>query len=148
MKQTMIAILFTLAAGTACAQPMEDPIPGPEQVARALLVAYNEGDLDGIARLFSDSASLYVLPSTNPVYTGREAIRSAYADQLENNCMGTLRQPCPDLKGVIVSQQTVGRFVATVELVTLVASKPALRYMITYEVVNGQIRNAWFMPEG
>ena len=147
MRSFIITLLLVLVSATACSQQTEKPLAGPVEVATALLEAYNSGDLDGIVALYDDTASLYVMPSTTAVYTGKAAIREAYSDQLERNCLGTLRQPCPDLNGRIVSYQTVGQYVTTVELVTLDASNPPLFYMITYQVSQGRILNAWFMAD-
>ena len=147
IKLGISVLVATLLPLCACAQPVDEEVKSPLEVAQALLAAYNAGDLEGVANLYAESAALYILPATDPVYEGRAAIRSAYADQLENNCLSTMRRACPDLHGTISSWQVLDRWVSTVEHVTLENGVPPLTYMLTYEVVDGQIQSAWFMVD-
>jgi hypothetical protein len=148
MNKILTSLATMLVATSACGQSTDQLPSSPMQVVQELLSAYNNDDLDRIEALHDTSASIYILPSTQPLYVGRPQIRNAYADQVENNCLGTMGRTCPDLFGTITSWQAVGRWVTTVERVTLDRNDPPLTYIIVYEVRNGLIQNAWFMPGG
>ena len=149
MARTPSILLITcLAAGSVCCQSVEQVEKTPAEVVQALLDAYNTGNLDQVAALYAETAAIYILPGEQPIYSGRPAIRGAYADHLENNCLGTMGRICPDLHGEITSWQVLGKWVTTFETVTLEQGKPTLSYVLVYEVQAGQIQNAWFMVDG
>ena len=141
---TPAVALQAVPAATSRAESPGDPV----EVIKNHVDAYNRRDVDALVATFAADAELFILPGTVPVYSGREAIRDAYADQLERNCLGTMRRECPDLKTRVTSWQVVGRFVVTYQLVTLVETAPPLLYVLIYEVREGLIRSAWFLVDG
>ena len=151
-----IALLLTLTLSTTPAVARQaGPAPDsqaesaadPVQVIQGHVDAYNRRDVDALVAPFAADAELFILPGTVPVYSGREAIRDAYADQLERNCLGTMGRECPDLNTRVTSWQGVGRFVVTYQLVTLVDTAPPLFYVLIYEVREGLIHSAWFLVD-
>lgn len=151
-----IALLLTLTpsatpavapqAGPASTSQAESPAD-PVQVIKNHVDAYNRRDVDALAATFAADAELFILPGTDPVYSGREAIRDAYGDQLERNCLGTMGRECPDLKTRVTSWQVLGRYVVTYQLVTLLDTAPPIHYVLIYDVSGGLIRDAWFLVD-
>jgi hypothetical protein len=135
------------AGADAAAVPQALLPTDPVDVIKTHIDAYNRRDLDALTATFSSDARIFILPSTEPVYAGQAAIRTAYGDQLEGNCMGTMRRECPDLNSKVTSWQVIGEYVVTYQLVTLLDTAPPIPYVLIYEVHDGLIRNAWFLVE-
>ncbi len=143
-------------AATPQAMSLADPVAAPQSLSPAAPVdiigthieAYNRRDLDALTATFSPDARIFILPSTEPVYAGQTAIRAAYGDQLEGNCVGTMLRECPNLSSKVTSWQVIGEYVVTYQLVTLVDTAPPIPYVLIYQVSGGLIRNVWFLVEG
>jgi hypothetical protein len=145
---SILVVVFTLAlAATTPAAPQAEPPPDPVQVIKAHIDAYNRRDLDATVATYAPDAKLFIFPGAEPVYSGHDAIRDAYGDQLERNCTATMLRPCPDLRTNVTSWQVLGAYVVTYQLVTLVDTAPPIPYVLIYEVRGGLIRNAWFLVE-
>ena len=143
MAHLAVIIALAIASSAAQAAPPADPV----HVIKNQIDAYNRGDLDGVVATYAADAEIYILPGTAPVYSGRDAIRNAYGDQLERNCVATMGRECPDLNANVTSWQVLGPYVTTYQLITLVETAAPIPYVLIYEVRGGQVRRAWFLVD-
>lgn len=136
----LIAVVF-LAACTmtvergpsrSSAQPSE-----AERVVQAQVNAFNRHDVEGFMAAYAPNAIHWEYPA-DTVFAGAARIRAHYTELFSD----------PDasrLHATIRSRMVKGRFVIDEEyIVGLPADDPHVSVII-YEVVDGLIRNAWFM---
>jgi len=158
----VLALATTLLPAVGAAAAVEPPLGAhtalpvasqlatptdPVQIIKDQIDAYNRRDLEAVVATYAADALMYILPGTEPVYSGRDAIRRAYADQLERNCVASMRRECPDLRADVTSWQVLGPYVVTYQLITMVETAPPLPYVLIYEVRDGLVRRAWFLVD-
>ncbi|MEM9024940.1 MAG: nuclear transport factor 2 family protein [Bacteroidota bacterium] len=115
-------LLFSLLAlGASAAQERT-----PEQIVQENLDFYNQGDIEGFMRSFSDDIALYEFGKAAPSYRGRDAIRTVYARLFTNS---------PDLHSTIVHRTVLGNKVIDHEHITgRNGSNEPLELVLIYEV--------------
>jgi hypothetical protein len=105
-----------------------------EAIVQRQLEAYNNRDLDAFLACYADDAKLWRAPATL-TEMGREALRERYRRRFDG---------APALHATILERIVFDRFVVDHERVTGVP-EGVLETVVTYEVVNGRIANAWFL---
>lgn len=106
-----------------------------EAVVQRQLEAYNRRDIDAFLACYADDAKLWIAPGTL-TESGREALRIRYKRRFDG---------APALHATIAQRMVLGRFVVDHERVSGVP-EGRLETVVTYEVVDGRIVNAWFLP--
>jgi hypothetical protein len=105
-----------------------------EAIVQRQLEAYNNRDLEAFLACYTDDAKLWRAPATL-TESGREALRERYRRRFDG---------APALHAKILERIVFDRFVVDHERVTGVP-EGVLETVVTYEVVNGRIANAWFL---
>lgn len=110
----------------------------PEQVAQALVDAYNARNIDGILKAYSPDSVAYALPSGEIILKGHDAIRKKFSRIIE---------PSVNLKVEIVSRIVDGKFVIDKEkIIGIDGGKPVEFYgTVIYEITDGLIRKEWYL---
>jgi hypothetical protein len=109
----------------------------PVTVVQAQLEAYNRRDIDSFCALFAADAQLFELGATNPVTTGKSAIRARYQALFDQS---------PQLLSVVENRSALGRAVVDLERITGRNGVPdAVDFLAIYEVVNGLIIRVHFV---
>jgi hypothetical protein len=107
---------------------------GAEAIVQRQLEAYNRRDLDAFLDCYADDACLWRSPCTL-MQRGRDEMRERYRRRFDG---------APALHATIVGRIVFDRFVVDHEQVTG-APEGTLESVVTYEVVDGRIANAWFL---
>lgn len=112
----------------------------PEQVAQALVDAYNARNMDGILKAYSPDSIAYALPSGEVILKGHDEIRKKFARVIEPNVK---------LKVEVVNRIVDGKFVIDKEKITgTVDGKPEEFYgTVIYEITDGLIRKEWYLRQ-
>jgi hypothetical protein len=115
-----------------------DPISqiSPEAIVQKQLEAYNAHDLEALLATYAGDATLYEHPAT-VLASGTAELRERFALRLQE----------PNLHGHLVNRIVLGPFVIDHERVTRTFPEGAgtIEIVATYEVLGGQIVNAWFL---
>lgn len=108
----------------------------PEAVVQKQLDAYNAHDLDALMTAYADDARLFEHPATL-LASGAVQLRERFALRLQE----------PNLHAHLSRRIVMGRFVVDHERVTRTFPEGpgTLELVATYEVLDGQIINAWFL---
>jgi hypothetical protein len=106
-----------------------------EAIVQRQLDAYNRRDLDAFLACYADDACLWRLPDTL-TQRGRAELAQRYRRRFDD---------APALHATVLQRMTFSRFVVDHERVTGVP-EGVLETVVTYEVVDGRIVNAWFLP--
>ena len=112
----------------------------PEQVAQALVDAYNARNMDGILNAYSPESTAYELPSGNVILKGHDAIRKKFS---------RIMQPNVSLKVEIIKRIVDGKFIIDLEKITGTADgKPQEFYgTVIYEIADGVIVREWYLRQ-
>jgi hypothetical protein len=142
-RHLLIAILpaLLLAACTVRVERGPSASAGPpseaERVVQAQVDAFNRRDVEAFMATYAPGAIHWEYPA-DTVFAGAARIRAHYTELFAD----------PDasrLHATVRSRMVKGRFVIDEEyIVGLPADDPHVSVII-YEVVDGRIRNAWFM---
>ena len=108
----------------------------PEAVVQRQLDAYNARDVDALLEAYGGDARLFEHPAT-PLVSGAPALRERF----------TLRFQEPNLHAELLRRMVLGNFVVDHELVTRTFPEGpgTVELIVTYEVKEGRIINAWFL---
>jgi hypothetical protein len=105
--------------------------------AQAQLEAYNRKDLEAFLAVFHEDAAIYNLGSCEPTAQGKEKLREVY---------GNLFKSSPNLHSNVINRSVVGNKVFDYELITGRANSDEMYYLMAiYEVVDGKIKNCYFV---
>lgn len=132
------AVLLLAACSVSVVRtPPPAAITEEERVVQAHVDAFNRRDVEGFMAAYAPNAIHWEYPS-DTVFAGAARIRAHYTELFGD----------PDVVGLhaeIRKRIVKGRFVIDEEYITgLPADDPHIS-VITYEVVDGRILNAWFM---
>ncbi len=111
-------------------------LPTPADLIQRQLDAYNAHDLDALLATYSEDAQLFEHPATI-LASGHSQLRARFA----------LRFQEPNLHAHLINRLVLGRFVVDHERVTRTFPEGpgTIELIVTYEVVDGKIINAWFL---
>lgn len=120
---------------------MNPPAPterSPIWCAQEQLDAYNDRDIERFALVYANDVELIDLATQTPFCQGIDALRERYsalfASRPELHCTLTQRMNCPP-------------YVIDEELVVGHTGDTPMHAIAIYEVVDGQIKRAWFVKE-
>jgi putative hydrolase of HD superfamily len=141
MRIFPLAAVVLLAACTVTVQREPSPSSAQpseaERVVQAQVEAFNRRDVEAFMAAYAPDAIDWAFPS-DTTFAGAARIRAHYAELFSD----------PDasrLHAEVRSRIVKGRFVIDEEyIVGLPADDPHVSVII-YEVVDGRIKNAWFM---
>ena len=108
----------------------------PADLIQRQLDAYNEHDLDALLATYAEDAQLFEHPATL-LASGHSQVRARFA----------LRFQEPNLHAHLLNRILIDRFVIDHERVTRTFPEGpgTIDLVVTYEVVDGKIINAWFL---
>lgn len=134
-----LAFVETVKAQTAAA-PATPAVKTPEQVAQALVDAFNARNMDGILKTYSPTVVSYNLPSGEAFLKGHDDIRKKFAKAFED---GT------KIKVEVVNRIIDGKFVIDKERVSGVVNGEAFEFFgtVIYEITDGLIRKEWYLQQ-
>jgi hypothetical protein len=139
MRTFSLVALLLLAACSVTVERTPPPalVTDEERVVQEQVDAFNRRDVEAFMANYAPDATHWEYPSTK-VFSGAARIRSHYTELFSD----------PDVVGLhatVRSRIVKGRFVIDEEyIVGLPADDPHVSVII-YEVVDGKIKNAWFM---
>lgn len=108
----------------------------PADLIQRQLDAYNAHDLDALLATYAEDANLFEHPATL-LASGHSQLRARFA----------LRFQEPNLHARLLHRVLIDRFVIDHERVTRTFPEGpgTIELIVTYEVVDGKIINAWFL---
>ena len=108
----------------------------PQVIVQQQLDAYNAHDLEGLLATYSPEARLFEHPATL-LATGHAELRERFAARFQE----------PSLHAKLLNRIVMGRFVIDHEHVTRTFPEGTgtVELVATYEVIHGQIMQAWFL---
>ena len=107
-------------------------------VVQGQVEAYNDRDLDRFVSAYSETITIFRMPSTEPSISGKAQLAEFYSTQRFN---------LPGLRAEIVNRIVLGNKVIDHERVWGVRDTP-IEVAAVYEVVGGLIERVWFFaPE-
>ncbi len=138
MKPTLLAasiLCLCVFAGMASGQPKQKT---PEQVAQALIDAFNAHDVEGILKTYSTDSVAYQLPGGESILKGHVDIRKKFATAFERD---------HKVKVEIVQRIVDGKFVIDKEKITGMRDGKPYEFFgtIIYEITDGLIRKEWYL---
>lgn len=112
----------------------------PEQVAQALVDAFNARNMDGILKAYSPDSVAYHLPSGEVFLKGHADIKKKFAKAFEGNTK---------VKVEVVNRIVDGKFVIDKERITGVLNGEAFEFFgtVIYEITEGLIRKEWYLQQ-
>src|SRR3954454_12183808 len=136
IKNLMLVIGFIL--GTCVTLQAQSVQRSPEQVAQALVDAFNKRDIEGIMATYSAESVARTLPSGEVIITGHDDIRKKFT---------TIFNRDSTVKVEIVSRIVDGKFVIDKEKIIGESNgKSYERYgTVVYEITDGLIRREWYL---
>lgn len=132
------AVIFMLLIGAGTPLIAQSSQRSPEQVARALVKAFNARNIDAILAIYGSDSVARNLPSGEVFLTGHTEIRKKFLSIFERD---------PKVKVRVISRIVDGKFVVDKEKVTgIIEGKKYTRYStVIYEITDGLIRNEWYL---
>jgi hypothetical protein len=110
----------------------------PVDVVQRQVEAYNDRDLDRFVSAYSDTITIFRMPSATPSISGKLQLAEFYSTQRFN---------LPGLRAEIVNRIVLGDKVIDHERVWGVRDRP-IEVAAIYQVVGGLIEHVWFFsPE-
>ncbi|WP_020592076.1 nuclear transport factor 2 family protein [Kiloniella laminariae] len=106
----------------------------PSDLAEKQLLAYNAHDLEAFCACFSDDVVVELLQDNQVLFTGKDALRSTYAERFSH----------PDLHAHLLNRMALGRVVIDEEEVTGLPGGSPLYVLAIYEIEEGLIRRVRF----
>jgi hypothetical protein len=112
----------------------------PEQVAQALVEAFNARDMDEILKAYATDSSAYGLPGGEVILKGHDEIRGKFA---------SLLSPTTKLQVEVVDRIIDGKFVIDKERIFGTSDGQAVEFYSTviYEITGGLIRKEWYLEQ-
>lgn len=107
----------------------------PTELAQEQLDAYNAHDLPRFCAVYSESVTVYRLPGTTPVISGKADFAKAYAERFK----------LPTLHAEVVQRIAFGDKVIDHERVTGLGDD-VVQVAAMYQVADGLIQTVWFLP--
>jgi hypothetical protein len=117
--------------------PPPAAVTAEERVVQAQVDAFNRRDVEAFMANYAPDAIHWEYPA-DTVFAGAARIRAHYTELFGD----------PDVKGLhatVRSRIVKGRFVIDEEYIVGLPGDDPHVSVIIYEVVNGRIKNAWFM---
>ena len=113
----------------------------PEQVAQALVDAFNARDMEGILGTYATNSVAYELPSGEILLQGHDEIRKKFSAILDPNFK---------LEVEVVDRIIDGKFVIDKERIFGTSDGNAVEFYATviYEITDGLIRKEWYLEGG
>jgi len=139
MRLIPLAALLLLSACSVSVQRTPPPVPDPEEVrvVQAQVDAFNRRDIEAYMATYASDAIHWEYPA-DTVWNGAARIRAHYTELFGD----------PDASGMHldVRQRIVkGRFVIDHDFYRGLPGEGEHVSVVIYEVVDGLIRNVWFM---
>ncbi|NOT52291.1 MAG: SnoaL-like domain-containing protein [Chitinophagaceae bacterium] len=133
MKKLICPALFLFFSFAARSQT----ISTAEKLAQEQLDAYNNRDIEGFLKPYSDSVRIYYFPNQF-AYQGKEEMRKQYADMFKR---------ATDLHCTLKSRMVIGNKVIDEESVVFDKNRPALHAAAIYTIVGDKIVSVHFVAE-
>lgn len=136
-----IALLtFTLVFAETTNAQTASATKTPEQVAQALVDAFNARNMDGILKAYSPDSVAYHLPSGEAFLKGHADIKKKFAKAFEGNAK---------VKVEVVNRIVDGKFVIDKERVSGVLNGETFEFFgtVIYEITDGMIRKEWYLKQ-
>ena len=132
---SIVAICFLSYGELVSAQSVQRT---PEQVAQALVDAFNARDIEAIMRTYSLESIAYRLPDGEAFIKGHVEIRKKFTTAFERD---------PKTRVEVVDRIVDGKFVIDKEKLTGESEgKQYERYVtVIYEITDGLIRKEWYL---
>ena len=109
------------------------------KIVQAQLEAYNKQNLEAFLAVFHEDAALYNLGDCHPTAQGKEKLREVYGNLFKNS---------PNLHSKVINRSVVGNKVFDYELITGRNNTDEIYYLMAiYEVVDGKIKNCYFVRQ-
>lgn len=106
-----------------------------EELSRAQLEAYNNGDLEAFLKPYSDSVKIYNFPNTL-IGKGKRDMRKNY---------GNMFELLADLHCTLVNRMVSGNTVIDHESVVFHKDQPPMEAFASYKIANGKIQEVYFI---
>lgn len=131
------ALFLLIGVTTVTAQ---QTVKTPEQVAQALIDAYNARNVDGIVKTYAPDSIAYSLPGGEVILKGHDEIRKKFARILDPNVK---------FKAEVLSRIVDGKFVIDKERITRTANGKVVESFgtVIYEITDGLIRREWYLRQ-
>jgi len=133
----VLVVGLLVSAGSNLGQTSQQP---PEQVAQALVDAFNTRDIDAIIKTYSPDSVAYRLPDGEAFISGHAELRKKFTSAFERDAT---------VKVKVVNRIVDGKFVIDKERITgLTNGKRYERYAtVIYEITGGLIRKEWYLRQ-
>ncbi len=134
------AIIFMLLMGAGTPLMTQSSQRSPEQVAQALVDAFNARNIDAILGSYGSDSVARNLPSGEVFLTGHAEIRKKFLSIFERD---------PKVKVKVIGRIVDGEFVVDKEKITgIIEGKKYTRYStVIYEITDGLIRKEWYLRQ-
>jgi len=111
-------------------------LPTSEALVQRQLDAYNAHDLDALLATYAEDAQLFEHPATL-LASGHSQLRARFALRFQES----------NLHAHLINRIVLGHFVVDHERVTRTFPEGTgtIELIVTYEIVDGKIINAWFL---
>lgn len=130
-------LLVYNASASTCSRLMEGRMSETkeEQIVRSQLEAFNNRDVEGCLKYFSDDLTVTVLPDETVIASSKEEIRAHVIQQIESGDF---------MPATLVDIRSNGPFVMTTEVKEGRGKRSTISFM--YYVEDGLIKKMWGAP--
>jgi hypothetical protein len=138
MRIKSLVAVIGLILGTCVSLQAQSIQRSPEQVAQALVDAFNKRDIEGIMATYSADSVARTLPTGDVIITGHDDIRKKFT---------TIFNRDPKAKVEIVNRIVDGKFVIDKEKITGESNGKSYEFYgtVIYEITDGLIRREWYL---
>jgi hypothetical protein len=135
----VVALAFAESAGAQTASTIAKT-KTPEQVAQALVDAFNAKDMDGILKTYSPDSVAHHLPSGEVFLKGHAEIKKKFSKMFEGDTK---------VKVEVVNRIVDGKFVIDKERITGTLKGETFEFFgtVIYEITDGLIRKEWYLQQ-
>ncbi len=137
MRIAVLAAALLAASATAVAASRAAPSSDPTEVVKRHVEAFNRRDVDGFMETLAPGVIFWEYPA-DTVFAGAPRVRAHYTELFGD-------EDATELHAEVRERIVKERFVIDEERVTGLPGEDEHVSVIIYEVVDGKIRNAWFM---
>jgi hypothetical protein len=110
------------------------PATAPEAAVQGQLDAYNARDVDRFAAFYADDVTGLRLADSAPVFLGKPALIAHYTEAFKAR----------DVRAALINRIVIGQTVIDHERLTD-SGRPSFDAAVVFRVVDGLIRNVWFV---
>ena len=134
MLRNSIILLLLLSVSSSISRSQNND---PQKAAQGQLEAYNNQDIDGFLKWYSDDVEVYNFPS-ELVYKGKEKMRARYLNAWKEN---------PNQKAEVTNRIINGNTVVDREHVTGRSSGIEANVIAVYRIEGGLISKVYFIRD-